>query len=305
MNNMVVVLEGPDCSGKTQLAERLAIEFGFKVVHTGRPGKDEDLFVSYTDRLIEALSDDQPVVFDRLHIGETVYGPVMRKTDLLGPLGLRLIDRVIAARNVKTVICLLERSTYIPRFTNRGDDYVKDSVKAIKIYNQYHDYYNRHRFCAGVTRYDFEHDDLDDLYYTLFSPRLSLPVGCTGNPLAEVLIVGDSVNSNVLAHDLPFHHLANSSLYLHQSLDLSGLDENNLAFANTFKYTGGATNLAQIVGRMPKFKKAIALGREAERSLRHYNLPHDYVMHPSCAKRFKHHSMKQYARELKKAGEVK
>jgi DNA polymerase III delta prime subunit len=291
MNNRVIILEGPDGAGKTTLADLLANYHGFVRWHTNKPSRNEYVFKTYTDLLIKALNHDQPVVFDRLHLGETIYGPVMRGKDLLGPLGVRLINRVIVARDVKFVICLPDKWLFRHIFNTRGDDYIKQYDKASDIYDMYLDYAKTN----VLDVYNYTEMNESSRNRLLFAPQPSLPVGCVGNPNARWLIVGEAVNHKVLQHDLPFHQLANSSLFLNHALTLTHNQENHFAFTNAYLHgTTTQRDLKVIVDRMPKFRNAVALGRIAERVCKNFGIEYQYVEHPSAAKRFKFQQMSDY-----------
>jgi hypothetical protein len=298
MNNRVIILEGPDGAGKTTLADMLVSYYGFARWHTNKPKPEEYVFKTYTDLLVKALDHDQPVVFDRLHLGETIYGPVMRGIDLLGPLGMRLINRIITARDVKFIVCLPDKGRFRRTFDSRGDDYVQQYEKASTIYDMYLDYANTN----ALDIYNYAEESESTRNRLLFAPGLSLPVGCVGNPNACWLIVGEAVNHKVLQHDLPFHQLANSSLFLNQALALTHKQESHFAFTNAYLHgTTTQRDLKAIVDRMPKFRNAVALGRIAERVCKNFGIEYQYVEHPSCAKRFKFQQMDDYANKLKEA----
>lgn len=71
----LVVLEGPDGSGKTTLAEALGRE-GYEYAHCGAPEKPA--FYYYMDGL---RSTQGPTVMDRFHVGSYVYGTAFRHMD--------------------------------------------------------------------------------------------------------------------------------------------------------------------------------------------------------------------------------
>lgn len=298
MNNRVIVLEGPDCGGKSTLAETLVLQHGFHQIHIGQPAPGEDTFKTYTDILMSALEYDQPIVFDRLHIGECIYGPVMRGTDTLTSIGATLINRILTARDAKLIFCLPHKDRFRESYKSRGDDYVKKLDTAEMIYDLYNDYAAHH---PEFEVYNYQVTSTYEEREMLFSPRPALPFGCTGSNKAHYLIVGEITNHNVTEYDLPFHYLGNSSAWLHQALELSRVREDRLAFTNAKFISGEPRDLERIVNRLPQFRHAVALGRHAEDALKKAGIPSKYVEHPSSAKRFKHNSPEDYARQLKEA----
>ena len=90
----VVVIEGTDGTGKTTLAERLAGEHGYAIVHCDRPPDSDALF----DRYAEDVATPGKTVLDRCFISELVYGMprggVSRLSALeAAELALRVADR--------------------------------------------------------------------------------------------------------------------------------------------------------------------------------------------------------------------
>src|SRR6267142_3838940 len=96
-----IVLEGVDGSGKSTLAAALE-KLGYKVVHFGVPPKsaqrsEEAIFNFFMKPLYNLTQAGKPVVLDRLHLSDRIYGPVMRGHS---PLTLRaelLIERYLEA----------------------------------------------------------------------------------------------------------------------------------------------------------------------------------------------------------------
>jgi thymidylate kinase len=68
----VIVLEGCDGTGKTTLANALATQYGYTVVHSGRTPDDVDLVARYRS----ILATSGKIVLDRSFISELVYGPL-------------------------------------------------------------------------------------------------------------------------------------------------------------------------------------------------------------------------------------
>ncbi len=67
-----VVLEGCDGVGKSTLAQRLASDHGFTIVHSGRTPDGVDL----AERYQQILSQPGRLALDRSFVSELVYGPL-------------------------------------------------------------------------------------------------------------------------------------------------------------------------------------------------------------------------------------
>jgi len=109
---MIIVLEGPDGAGKTTLAQQLTLQFKLTKIHVGPPTLEQiegGLINHYASLLAAAV--DRDVVFDRLALGERVYGPIFRGRDALGASGWVRFDRLLRAAGAVQVLCLPRRET--------------------------------------------------------------------------------------------------------------------------------------------------------------------------------------------------
>jgi hypothetical protein len=121
----IIILEGCDGSGKTTLANWLRDELGYHIVKTGPPAPGESTFKSYTAALLEAAEaavyNGRRTVFDRLHTGETIYGPLLRGRDTLGIQGRDLIEALIAACGAVVVICAPPWEVLVKGWSGKDD----------------------------------------------------------------------------------------------------------------------------------------------------------------------------------------
>jgi energy-coupling factor transporter ATP-binding protein EcfA2 len=101
---MIVILEGPDGSGKTTLAKTLQERYGLLYRHEGPPPEDVAPLTYYCDILEEHRHDN--IVFDRFALGERVYGPILRHGDRIGELGWYTFVSYAQSLGVVQVVCL-------------------------------------------------------------------------------------------------------------------------------------------------------------------------------------------------------
>lgn len=330
----LVILEGPDGSGKSTLAQEF-VSKGFHYLHCGVPKPGENVFETYTNLILRAFRSKKDTVIDRLHLGEKIYGEVMRGEDTLGYMGAMLIERLIRSQRGQIVICLPPITNCIDNWAEKRKDrwnpeehtgdYVDAESKIIRIWEMYQELY--HNNGVGYHRYSYLSKESRDVVMdyclnwcgdhgagTAENPFRQLPPGVIGNPSANTLIVGEQVNLNKTKRDLPFYDLSGSSRYLFQALRDAGFRESELAFVNAVTPKGKVTdqhrhrrksdhhrNLKVVAGYLPLFKRAIALGKTAARVCRESNIPYYAVPHPAWWGRFKHHSMAEYSLLLKGA----
>lgn len=122
---MIIVLEGPDCAGKSTLATNLVGQGG-RIVANGRPPEVGRLFDHYAKQISTAADHfDALTVFDRLHVGELIYGPLFRGGAALDVAQIALLERQLdEARAVKIhVDC--DDAVLVDRYRKRGDPLIK------------------------------------------------------------------------------------------------------------------------------------------------------------------------------------
>lgn len=82
-----VIVEGADGTGKTTLADQLAIAFGAEYEHVGPPRKDMTPFAEHVEYAFVLAEEYGRVVFDRFHLGTFAYGPIFRAEEDLDGIG--------------------------------------------------------------------------------------------------------------------------------------------------------------------------------------------------------------------------
>lgn len=115
---MIIVLEGPDASGKTTLAKALAEEVDGVYVHASAPERHP--LVEYT-ATIETLRPEH-IVLDRWHIGEMIYGPKYRGRSGLSRKQFDAVEEYLAGYGALLVHCDDRFDELVSRLHGRGEE---------------------------------------------------------------------------------------------------------------------------------------------------------------------------------------
>lgn len=136
--NPIVVLEGPDFAGKSTAISTLVDRFDALVWANGQPTPGIDVNLDYLDQVVRASEAKQMVVFDRLHIGELIYGPLYRQGSTLSPQGLTAIESALHNAGALKLHVDLHDEELLRRFRGtRGDALVKHEDELLQIARTY------------------------------------------------------------------------------------------------------------------------------------------------------------------------
>lgn len=304
---MLIIVDGPDCVGKTTLVNALRdalerrrsptqLDAKVDVVHRGPPtlhplDEYEVPLLTYRPR------DETHVICDRWHLGELVYPEVFGRASQMTDPVFRHIELLLASRGAFVVLM----DAPVERIQNcvdrRGDDLVtRDQVGEI-----------RERFLDVATRTTLplihmsSDDALGDAIYDVIGEAEQRASACA--PLGDfVTYVGPRWPERLLLGDvrlsfdpedprpafMPYN--ATSGYYL---LDALGDDARFVGIVNACD-VDDAQRLVNLVGNVP----IVALGANAARTadvwmstppMSHHRRAYHRVPHPQYVRRF-HHS---------------
>jgi hypothetical protein len=319
---VLIILEGPDCSGKSTLAGRLVAalrraepDADVRYLHSGPP--TEHPLDEYTDPLRSYRpGTGVHYVCDRWHVGEHVYPRVTgRRTDMTD--GVRAwLELFLRSRGALLVHCDASDERLMSCGVARGDD-VDDLVQlphATRLFREY---------VAGTTllptltvdvadpdRPDY-HDVVDEVVgYAAREARAVAPlapyVTYVGPSRPALLLVGDrrGTPSHDLSEfgDLPAFVPATgtSGAYLMTTLTSEplrvpthGVQLRDVGLVNA-NDVDDVRACWEAVGR----PAVVGLGVNARRALRTADVPHRSTVHPQFQRRFLHHNRSDYLAQL-------
>lgn len=278
-----VILEGPDGAGKTTLAQKLIKKHGFLYHHEGPPPEGSgSLLHYYAERLLDAK---EPTVFDRFHLGEMVYGPLLRGASRISGEEAVLMNRLIAGTGTVVLGCLPPFGVCL-RNNRAKEEMIKDERVLAEAYKQWLSilHYGAGLLLVNGHIYDYESQE----YFLQATEACDDAV--IGSPHAKFLFVGEKPNG---ALDLPFFTAERSSQYLNHRLAAAGFAERDCAFTNAHHPDGMSRNLAKAVLGFHRPIVVVALGKAAEEAVKDQRLKHisrvtsvQQLPHPSFWKRF-------------------
>lgn len=134
---MLVIIEGPDGSGKTTLIAQEFTNRKFSVVHNGVYPSPDEAYRNYELQIGIVRNNRDAnklnIVHDRSYISQAVYGPIMRNEHIDWEAHEKIDRLVLAARGV-IVYCRTDASmgNWRARLAKKGE-YITDDKKYIAV----------------------------------------------------------------------------------------------------------------------------------------------------------------------------
>lgn len=113
---MIVIIEGPDGSGKTTLAKKVVELTGAEYIHAKKPVRHP--LVEYT----APLEPGKDYVLDRWHVGEMVYGPIHRGGSGLTQEQFWAVEQYLDDLGAVIVHCTGPTMDLVARLRERGEE---------------------------------------------------------------------------------------------------------------------------------------------------------------------------------------
>lgn len=327
---MLIILEGPDCTAKSTLADRIA-----EVVKRAEPDADVTLFhrgppsAHPLDEYVAPLLDYRPgtgrhVVCDRWHVGESVYpGLLNRHTDMTEDVRL-YVEMFLRSRGALLVLCRAPDDFITECGVARGEPelIVETLIAAARLFDAY-----GARTALPLVVVDAVNDVLDapddDLsiaekivalandedWRTEYLNRFTTYVG---PPRPHMLLLGDRRGpaSTELTHYGQWPAFAprpsTSGSWLLTTLQvreltvpIDSLVLSNVGIANACD-VDDPRELWDALGQ----PETVALGVNAHRALRNARVVYRRVPHPQWARRFKFNDRRGYLDALMRGATI-
>lgn len=154
----IIVLDGPDGTGKTTLATHLRDAHGARMFHLGSKHAKNAFLNNWAmlENLLHHHEKGRLVVLDRMWLSEHVYGSVFRPDDNRDDLG-RLMHRVLLTHGALHVVCTGDTDELVAQQSvNQDPDHPYDDVRFRRVCDMY-------RFSAGLSNKMTTGTSLEDM----------------------------------------------------------------------------------------------------------------------------------------------
>lgn len=123
MREPFIIIEGPDCTGKTTLSKFLAKELNGWLFHATAQGRLKEAMQDYQTNILHNVETalyelDRAAILDRHWPSEAVYGPVFRPGN---PHGFNYESQANRCRSLKAIYILCDRSDVIDAHAEHQD----------------------------------------------------------------------------------------------------------------------------------------------------------------------------------------
>lgn len=288
----VIVLEGPDLSGKSTFARELVTQHSHSTILKQGPPSHYDIFEQYLRACdVFVANPTKTYILDRWHVGELIYGPLLRGESKLTKLQARYIDMVLQTFGATFIVCVRDIPTLYDRYDIRGDNIIKKEWLPHIVDEYWHHVQKNPHWVAqvvgGPKRYTEE---------TTPSPFLGRYVG----PISpRVLLLGDErANKSWSWPFVPYR--ATSGHWLLGALESAKIDHMQVGLFNACESNPAELHL--LYGQLG-WPPVVTLGRNAEKAWRESwggePRPYTYLNHPQYARRFQYTSFESYGNQIK------
>jgi hypothetical protein len=149
VNGFVIVIEGIDKSGKTSLAAALSSMLGWPVVKCVQPGPGG----AVREYMAKLRDNPGPFIADRFHLGESVYGPLYRRTPRLSNFEVESIENLLGDRGALLVLMEDRPDRIVERFKKLDENFAR-AVDVEPIVREFEHQWRRSRLAKIRATWD-------------------------------------------------------------------------------------------------------------------------------------------------------
>ena len=307
---MLIIVEGPNCAGKTTLVDRLVTQLGARAtagsvtrLHRGPIDDRHPLDEYVVPFLGYRPGSGDHFVCDRWHVGERVYPAIFNRPTKMDSVVSAYVTQFLRSRGAVLVHLTASSETLLERFANRGDEHRSVTPHGIIIEKTLFEIMCKEEEQLGlpVIRVDatLDNDKLRDIratahrYETLARPLADFTTYVGGHRPAWLLFGDVRGPRSVDPRDTAFGpYRSTSGHYLLDCLSHTALHASHLGLANACD-VDDPTELWYTLGQ----PKVAALGRNAARRLRKIGaFEFGAAPHPQYVRRFWHRHRAAYGR---------
>lgn len=150
---MIFIIEGPEGSGKTTLAQQISMMTGYPIVHRDKP-KDDKEKAEMLGQYLQDIKSGKNMIYDRCWYSEIVYGPIMRDASVLTYPQMYELEQLVAVKGGMIIYCTGPKLAMFKRAQRRGEEYVTDKETHIAICDAYDALFNSCPHYLPLVKYE-------------------------------------------------------------------------------------------------------------------------------------------------------
>lgn len=151
---MIIMLDGPDGSGKSTFAKRMSETTGAPIIHNSAPKNEYDTSTMY-DRYVEMIDQHDNAIIDRCWYAEIVYGNYLRNVSHISLSQMHELERLISKKTGGLIIhCTDDIETLWHRCSVRGEDLIEHKTDLNIIRDSYEGLMHNVKHELPVVRYE-------------------------------------------------------------------------------------------------------------------------------------------------------
>lgn len=132
----MIIVEGPDCAGKSTLCSLLSAVLKLDIIHLSN--KSDNSYKAYLQRIEDMAK--KPVIYDRFFFSEAVYSQILKRERAFSDSEYVDLKNKLHDNAIQVIHCTREDSILLERYKTRGEDFVTRS-ELINISNCFWDHF--------------------------------------------------------------------------------------------------------------------------------------------------------------------